>query len=103
MSIKQATSVLLTRKGVRFDSSDRIMPYHNDDNPVTVTYNSGANGNCVSKEDRLKSGMPILQRSTKRVGVANAGTIQGKWETELPLPQLSKEAVKADSFDKLHL
>ena len=65
-----------------------------------IIYDSGANGNYVSEEDRLKAGMPILRKSTKRVGVANAGTCQGKWETELPLPQLSKRAANADFFDK---
>ena len=65
-----------------------------------VTYDSGADGNYVSKKDSLKAGMPILRRSTRRVGVANNDTINGKWETTLPLPQLSKEAAKADSFDE---
>ena len=44
--------------------------------------------------------MPILRRSTRQVGVANAGTSNDKWETTLPLPQVLKEAAKADSFDE---
>ena len=63
-----------------------------------VTYDSGADGNYISEDDRLRAGMPILRRSTKRVGVANAGTSKGRWETELTFPKLSKEADKADSF-----
>ena len=99
-TIKQVTSALVARKGVHFDSNVRIRTYHNNNDPVMVTYDSGADGNYVSGEDRLKAGMPILQKSTKRVGVANAGTCQGKWETKLPLPQLSKKTANPDSFDK---
>ena len=65
-----------------------------------ATYNPGANGNYLSEKDCLKTGMTILRRSTRRVGVTNNGTSNGKWETALPLPQLLKEAAKADSFDK---
>ena len=32
------------------------------------------------------------------MGVANAGTSRGNWETELPISELSKKAEKADSF-----
>ena len=32
--------------------------------------------------------------------MANNGTSNVKWETALPLPQLSKEAAKADSFNE---
>ena len=69
-----------------------------------VTYNSVANGNYVSKDDRLKAGMPTLRKPTKRVVVANAVMCQDKWETELPLPQLSKRAANADFLmSSLHL
>ena len=65
-----------------------------------VTYDSGGNGNYMSEKDRLMTGMPILRRSTRRVGVANAGTSNGKWEITLTLPQLLTEAAKANSFDE---
>ena len=99
-NIKRATSALFAKKGVRFESKIKVRTYHDDDEPIMVTYDSGADGNYVSEDDRRKAGMPILRKSTKRVGVANAGTCQGKWETELPLPQLSKRAANADSFDE---
>ena len=71
---------------MQFDSNIRVRTYHDNNDPIMVTYDSGANGNYVSKEDRLKVGMSILRKSTKQVGVANAGTCQGKWEIKLPLP-----------------
>ena len=76
-----------------------VATFQIDDNPAMVTYDSGADGDYVSEKDCLRAGMPILQWSTRRVDVTNAGTSEGKWETTLPLRQLSKEAAKADSFD----
>ena len=55
----------------------------------------------VSKDIRPKADMPILRKLTKQVGVVDAGTFQGKWETKLPLSQLSKRATNADSFEKI--
>ena len=40
---------------------------------ILVTYNSRPDDNYLSKEDRAKARMPILQTSTKRVSVANGG------------------------------
>ena len=39
--------------------------YHDDNDPIMITYDSVADGNCVSKDDRLKVGMSILQKLTK--------------------------------------
>ena len=64
-----------------------------------VTYDSGAHGNYMSEEDRAKRGLPILQKSTKRVKAANGGMSQGKHVTALPFPQLSEKAAEADTFD----
>ena len=60
--------------------------------PVMITYNFGADGNYVSKEDRERLGMPILRQSKMRVGIANGGASKGKFFTRLPFPQLSKKA-----------
>ena len=98
--MKRTSNPILARKEVRFASTVQVATFQNDDNPVVVTYNSGANGNYLSEKDRLKAGLTILRRSTRRVGVANNGTSNGKWETTLPPPQLLKEAAKADSFDE---
>ena len=89
-TIKRATSALFTKKGVQFDSNIRVRTYHNNNDPIMVTYDSGADGNYVSEYNRLKAGMPILRKSTKRVGVANTGTCQGKRTSKLPLSYLSK-------------
>ena len=51
-TIKRATSALFTKKGVQFDSNVKVRTYHNDDDPIMVTYNSGTGGNYVSEEDR---------------------------------------------------
>ena len=61
-------------------------------NGIFITYNSGANRNYISKEDRKKAQMPILRASTKRVQVANGNTSTAKHVTNLPFPQLSAKA-----------
>ena len=43
-------------------------------------------------------GLPIIRQSTKQVGVDNGGTSSRVHETEFPIPHLSKQAKKADSF-----
>ena len=88
----------MSRKGVRFANKTTIATFQDKEEAIMLTYDSGADGNYLSEEDRKKAGLPILRRSTKSVGVANAGTSRGKWETELPIPQLSKKPAKADYF-----
>ena len=97
-TFKRVTAMLMSRKGVRFASKTNIATFQDKEAAIMLTYDSGADGNYLSKKDRKKAGLPILRRSTKSVGVANAGTSRGKWETELPIPELSKKAGKADSF-----
>ena len=64
-----------------------------------ITYDSGADGHYLSETDRATIGLPILRKSSKRVGVANGGTSQAKHVTALPFPNLSKQARQADTFD----
>ena len=64
-----------------------------------VTYDSGADRNYMSEEERVKLGLPILRKSTKRVKVANREASKGKDVTALSFPQLSKKAAEADTFD----
>ena len=64
-----------------------------------VTYDSGADGHYISETDRAKANLPILRKSTKRVGVANGNTSHGHHVTALPIPSLSKAATEADTFD----
>ena len=66
-----------------------------------VTYDSGSDGNYVSKADRTKLGLPILRLSTKRVTVANAGASKGKYVTRLSFKQLSSNASQSDTFEDL--
>jgi hypothetical protein len=63
-----------------------------------ITYDSGANGNYISKRDRVKAGLPILPQSTCKVGIANGGTSQAKHVTRLPFHKLSAQARQAYTF-----
>ena len=71
---------------------------HETNLPITVTYDSGADGHYISETDRHQAGLPILRRSTKQVGVANGNISRGQHVTELPIPALSKQAKQADTF-----
>ena len=65
---------------------------------VYLTYDSGADGNYMSENDRKVASLPILRPSAKRVGVANGDTCKATNVTRLPFPQLSKRAPRADTF-----
>ena len=61
-------------------------------------YESGADGHYISKKDRRKAGLPITQKSTRWVGVANGGVSQANFVTQLPFKDLSAKAKQADTF-----
>ena len=63
-----------------------------------ITYNSGADNHYISKASQCQASLPILRRSTKRVGVANGGMSVGVHATQLPFKQLSAKAAAADTF-----
>ncbi len=63
-----------------------------------VTYDSGADGHYISEKDQCKAGLPILQPSTRKVGVTNGGTSKAKYITQLPFRQLSAQAIEEDTF-----
>eukprot|EP00804_Cyclotella_cryptica_P014936 CCRYP_000554-RA/>CCRYP_000554-RA protein AED:0.35 eAED:0.35 QI:0/-1/0/1/-1/1/1/0/425 len=63
-----------------------------------ITFDSGADSHYLSETDRLAAGLPILRASTRRVGVANGSTSTATYVSQLPFPQLSPNAVRADSF-----
>ena len=63
-----------------------------------LTYDSGANGHYVREDNRKEACMPILRSSSKKFEVANGGTCKAKNVMQLPFPQLSKRATKADTF-----
>ena len=65
---------------------------------IIVTYDPGVDNNYLSKVDQAKAHMPILQKSTKRVNVANGGTSTATNVTPLPILRLSKAAAEAPTF-----
>ena len=83
---------------MRFEHKTKTVKFNSSDEAVMVTYDSGLDGNYVSKADRTKLGLPILRISTKRVTVANSGASKVKYVTRLPFKQLSPYAAQADTF-----
>jgi hypothetical protein len=63
-----------------------------------VMYDLGADGHYISKKDRRKAGLSIIQKSTRRVGMTNGGVSQAKFVTQLPFKDLSAKAKQADTF-----
>ena len=63
-----------------------------------ITYNSGANGNYISKKDREAARLTILLPSTKQVMVANGEKRKGQHVTSLPFLLLSLKTRQADTF-----
>ncbi len=47
-------------KHVSFATHNKVHHYINNEQPIMVTYNSGANGHYISKKDHHKAGLPIL-------------------------------------------
>jgi hypothetical protein len=89
-------------KHVSFATHNKVNQYINNEQPIMVTYDSGADGQYISKKDQCKAGLPILQTSTQKVGVANGGTSNSKYVTQLPFQQLSAQAMQADTFQDFH-
>jgi hypothetical protein len=78
-------------KHVRFATSNKVHKYTYNEQPIMITYDSGADGHYISKKDQCKAGLPILGPSTQKVRVANGGTSNTKYVTQLPLRQLSAQ------------
>jgi len=98
MAFKRAATRLLTNKKQATFGETNNNKVVEQANTVQLTYNSRADGHYVSKNDRKEACMPILRSSNKKVEVANGGTCKAKNVTQLPSPQLSKRAAKADTF-----
>ena len=75
-------------------STRSISTYKQHDNKPMVTYDSGADGHYLSKQDRTKLGLPILRIPDKKVGVSNGGTCNGKYVTSLLGGELMKPEIK---------
>ena len=83
---------------LRFRHKPTVARFHNKEEPIMITYDSGADNHYMSEADRIRFKFPILQLSHKRVAVANGGTSEGKYITRLPLPELSRTTAEADAF-----
>lgn len=84
---------------VRFQKAPHVATFLATNKATMMTYDLGADGHYFSKTDRKKAGLPIIRRSTKRVGFTNGGTSTGKYVTKLPFQHLSDQAAEADTFD----
>ena len=87
------------RPRVTFAAETQVCTFNTALEAITVTYDSGADGNYVSEADRKKAGLPILRKSSRRVAVANGEVSTGANVTALPIPQLPQAAAEADTFE----
>ena len=71
-------------KHVSFATHNSINQYIYKEQPIMVTYDSGAGGHYINEKDRRQAGLPILRTSTQKVEVANGGTSKAKYVTQLP-------------------
>jgi hypothetical protein len=97
-SLKRATNKLVAKKHVSFATKRQVREFVSTEVAAMITYDSGADGHYISEKDRQAAGLPILRRSTKRVGVANGGVSEAQHVTQLPFKQLSEKAKAADTF-----
>ena len=91
--------IIASRPHVHFAPNDQLCTFHEANQAITVTYDSGADGHYISERDRAQARLPILRRSHRYVGVANGDTCRGTNVTALPITQLPDQAVEADTFE----
>ena len=84
---------------VRFAHKSTVARFHNKEEPIMITYDSGAENHYMSEADRIGLRLPISRPSHKRVSFANWVTSSGKYGTRLPFPQLSTASAEADTFE----
>jgi hypothetical protein len=99
-SVPNRTIKKLTKlKHVSFAKQSVVLLFNATATPsIMLTYDSGANRHYISKHDQRKAGLPILRPSTWQVGVANGGTSNAKYITQLPFQKLSAQMRQADTF-----
>jgi len=66
---------------------------------VFATLDFGADGHYLSKWDCTIAKLPILHPFSKRVGITNGSSSQGRHITALPFTNLSTNATQADTFN----
>ncbi len=59
-TIGQTLKKFSNNKHVRFAKNNKVYLFDNAETPITITYNSGADGHYISKKDRRKAGLPII-------------------------------------------
>ena len=72
-----ARNVSQDKSHVRFAKQAHIQEYNIGDLPIMASLDSGADNHYISEEDRKRLKLPILRKSSRRVGVANGGTSKG--------------------------
>ena len=77
------------KQQVIFRHTPTVTRFHNKEDHIVITYDSGADNHYMIEADRIKLKLPILRPSHKLLAVANEGTSKGKYVTRLPFPQLS--------------
>ena len=97
-ALKRQFKSITKSKHVSFAKQHTVRQIDENITCVMVHYDSGADGNYISEEDRRKAGLPILRASTKKVGVANGGKSKATHVTQLPFQKLSAKANEADTF-----
>ena len=70
-------------KHVSFAKHNSIHQYINNEQPIMVTYDSGADGHYISEKDWRQAGLPILRTLTPKVVVTNGGTSKVKYVNPL--------------------
>jgi hypothetical protein len=88
-------------KHVRFSLNTRvhIIPScHEAAATVSIIYNLGVDGHYITKTDWVQAQLPILQKASKRVAVANGETCKAKFVTHPPFHTLSTSAKQAETF-----
>jgi hypothetical protein len=83
----------------RLRNKSRMCKSTADAHAVHIIYNSGADRHYLRKEDRKKALLPILQKSTKQMRVANGNISKATNVTTLPFMPLSNKAAQADTYD----
>jgi hypothetical protein len=97
-TIGKTLKKISNNKHIRFAKNNEVHLFDNAETPIMITYDSGADGHYIGKKDRHKAGLPIIQKSTRREGVANGGVSQAKFVMQLPFKALSAQAIQADTF-----
>ena len=85
---------------VIFAPKPTLTRFHKKEEPIMITYDSGADNHHMNESDRFGLGLTILRPSHQREAVVNSSTSSGKYVTSLPFPQLSTATAESDMFEE---